>query len=34
MKRYAAWLYKEWRDQRAIVTGNFLAVPALTGLAY
>lgn len=32
--RYVTWLYKEWRDQRAIILGILIAIPGLTALAY
>lgn len=34
MKRFATWLWKEWRDQRAVTLGILGAIPALTALAY
>jgi len=34
MKRFAVWLWKEWRDQRAVTVGILVAIPGLTALAY
>jgi len=34
MRRLGTWLWKEWRDQRAVTIGILLAIPGLTALAF
>ncbi len=34
LKRFQQWMWKEWRDHRAIVCGILLAIPALTALGF
>ncbi len=34
LETYRTWLWKEWRDHRAVTIGILIALPGLTGLAY
>ncbi len=34
LRTFAAWFWKEWRDQRAVTIGILLAIPGLTALAF
>ncbi len=34
LRTFGAWLWKEWRDHRAVVVGILIAIPALTALAF